>query len=230
MSAKKKVFSGNRVPPFSERHCFVSNSPLCYVVAWLSFFLWAERLPTIMLIYCWEYKPIMTLTLFCFFCRCRRWLQVVGDIELVFLSAQFLCHSRFVCSDHFVADNYHKNSRRLKVGCVPSVFPADIQPLSDLDVQLFPVSPVSESIIQKNAGVHETCKYFWSHWNLQGDAKYTLSADADYFLRCALPWIFSSDIRCRVGSQCTNTVCFMCTSICLVATLIGCYKEFLTIR
>lgn len=73
--------------------------------------------------------------------RCRKWLEVVGNNELLFLPHESLSKSRYVCSEHFSLGQYSKSTHKcLSRQAVPDIFNENVIPLSPDLVEQFPMS------------------------------------------------------------------------------------------
>ncbi|XP_063548956.1 uncharacterized protein LOC134756080 isoform X2 [Cydia strobilella] len=70
--------------------------------------------------------------------RCRRWIRVIGDVNLLQLSLKRLQY-RFVCGNHFLPHYFTKSGKHLTKDAVPTVFPHTIKPLKRDVVKLFPM-------------------------------------------------------------------------------------------
>ncbi|XP_057330341.1 uncharacterized protein LOC130670810 [Microplitis mediator] len=74
--------------------------------------------------------------------RCRRWLQALGDHDLLGLPFEILSKDRFVCSCHFNDDDYNitKNKKQIKPAAIPIKFSNIVVPLTDQEILEFPPS------------------------------------------------------------------------------------------
>lgn len=79
--------------------------------------------------------------MFCYF-RCREWVKIVGDQDLVHLPIEKLCTVRFICGDHFEKRDFNKKGNRLKKGAVPKL-KLTRPPLSDEVLHEFPLHTAS---------------------------------------------------------------------------------------
>ncbi|XP_063617086.1 uncharacterized protein LOC134790187 [Cydia splendana] len=70
--------------------------------------------------------------------RCRKWIRVIGAVELLQLSLKKLQY-RFVCGNHFLPQYFTKSGKHLTKDAVPTVFPHTIKPLKRDVVKLFPM-------------------------------------------------------------------------------------------
>lgn len=76
--------------------------------------------------------------------RCKQWLKVVGNEDLVYLLPRTLTNSRFVCSVHFSREQYSKRTRKtLSRSAIPDQFEDDVCPLTATVLENFPPREVS---------------------------------------------------------------------------------------
>lgn len=70
--------------------------------------------------------------------RCRKWLEIVGNEELLYLPHNSLSKTRYVCSEHFSLEQYSQKGLSRKA--VPDIVNSRVTPLSPDSVVKFPMS------------------------------------------------------------------------------------------
>lgn len=81
--------------------------------------------------------------------RCKEWLRVAGDKELVDIPIEKLNQLRFVCGSHFEDKDFNRKRNRLKKFAVPKLNLG--APLNEEELSEFPLH------MWKNVSLGEYC-------------------------------------------------------------------------